>query len=126
MFPQLGTGSPTPRPKNDKRDLGQDVLRRQQGRLRQGDSQHLRQHVPPQQVDVRGAKAPRRHDVVPQLGAQHDAANQSRRARPPDEPNDREDQQKRLRRLDVQRQGHPDRKQAGTTTAARGTAPPRA
>ncbi len=111
MFPQLGTGSPTPRPKNDNVTSARMYCGTSSAACVSAIPSTCGKHVPPQEVDVRGAEAPCRDDIVPQPGAEHDTANQSRRARPPDESNHREDQQKRLRRLDVQRQRHPNRKQ---------------
>ena len=111
MFPQLGTGSPTPRPKNDKRDLGEDVLRREQRRLRQENPDDLREHVPPQEIRIRRAEAARRHDVVARAGAQHETADQPRRTRPPDHRDDDQNQQEGLRGREVERQRHADRKE---------------
>ena len=111
MFPQLGTGSPTPRPKNDNVTSARMYCGASNAAWVSDDPDDLREHVPPQKIEIRCAEAAGRDDVVARAGAQHEAANQPGRARPPDEPDHHENQQKSLSGSDVEGQGHADGKQ---------------
>ena len=60
MLPQLGTGSLTPNPKNDRVSFRRNVSRHEQGRLREQHAERLGQNVPAQKIEIRTAESSRR------------------------------------------------------------------
>src|SRR5947209_9461645 len=91
--------------------LSKDVLRHEDSPLGQQHAKRLRQHMAAQQIGIRRPKALRSAHVVPFARAQDHAAHQPRRARPPDQADDDNQQQKRLLRTYLQRQECTDGKQ---------------
>ena len=111
MFPQLGTGSPTPRPKKDNVTSARMYCGASSAACVRRIAHNLRKHVAPQEVRIRRTQAARRHDVVARAGAQHETADQPRRTRPPDHRDEGQYQQEGLRRGEVEWQRHPHRKE---------------